>query len=303
MKKHERRKPIGLDDKMINITATILATLILVITLYPLIFVVSASFSDPSEVVAGHVGLLPKNLTLDGYKLIFEDQAIWTGYRNTIFYTVVGTILNMLFTIPAAYSLSRRDLKGRNMIMMFFSFTMFFSGGLIPTYLAMKSFSLLNTIWAVLVPGLVSITNLIIARTYFSSSIPWELQESAMIDGCSSTRMLLSIVLPLSAPILAVLTLYYMVGHWNAYFNALIYLTKEKLFPLQVFLRNILLLDQASDMMNSDPDAILDMVHRLKLKQSMKYGLVVVSTIPILILYPFMQRFFAKGVMIGAIKG
>lgn len=297
------RKLKSRDDRAIDMLANVLAALVLIITLYPLIFVVNASFSNPDEIVAGRVGLLPKGLTVDGYKLIFEDKDVWIGYRNTLFYTGFGTLLNMCFTIPAAYALSRRDLKGRRFIMLLFTFTMFFSGGMIPTYFAMKAFGLLNTIWAVLVPGLVSVGNMIIARTYFSSSVPWELQEAALMDGCSNTRLLLSVVLPLSMPILAVLTLYYMVGHWNAYFSALIYLTDKELFPLQVFLRNILLLDQSAEMMSHDPEAALDMIYRLRLKESMKYGLVVISTIPILMLYPFMQGFFAKGVMLGALKG
>lgn len=303
MKSSRARKPMGMDDKVINTVAMILALLVLIVTLYPLIFVVSASFSNPQEITAGTITLLPRGFTLDGYKLVFEDDSIWIGYRNTIFYTVVGTILNMLCTIPCAYALSRKDLRGRSFIMKFFTFTMFFSGGMIPTYFAMKSFGMLNTVWAMLFPGLVSMSNLIIARTYFISSIPWELQEAALIDGCSNTRLLLSIILPLSGPIIAVLTLYYMVGHWNAYFNALIYLTKEQLFPLQLFLRNILIVDQSAEMLASDPETLNDYMYRLQLKQSMQYGLVVVSTLPMLILYPFMQKFFGKGVMIGAIKG
>ena len=303
MKAHKARKPMGLDDKIINIIATLLALVVLIVTLYPLIFVVSASFSDPVEITAGNIVLLPRGFTLDGYKLVFEDDSIWIGYRNTIFYTIFGTVLNMVFTIPCAYALSRRDLKGRSAIMKIFTFTMFFGGGMIPTYFAMKSFGFLNTIWSMLFPGLVGVSNLIIARTYFANSIPWELQEAALIDGCSNTKLLLRIILPLSGPIIAVLTLYYMVGHWNAYFNALIYLTKQQLFPLQLFLRNILMVDQSAELLAADPETLNDYMYRLQLKQSMQYGLVVVSTLPMLILYPFMQKFFGKGVMIGAIKG
>lgn len=303
MKLRKVRKPMGLDDKVINTVATLLALLVLIVTLYPLVFVVSASFSDPKQITAGNIVLLPRGFTLDGYKLVFEDDSIWIGYRNTIFYTIFGTILNMLFTIPCAYALSRKDLWGSNFIMKIFTFTMFFGGGMIPTYFAMKSFGMLNTIWAMLFPGLVGVSNLIIARTYFASSIPWELQEAALIDGCSNTRLLLSIILPLSGPIIAVLTLYYMVGHWNAYFSALIYLTKQQLFPLQLFLRNILMVDQSAELLQADPETLNDYMYRLQLKQSMQYGLVVVSTLPMLILYPFMQKFFGKGVMIGAIKG
>ncbi len=298
-----KKKPMGLDDKVINTIVTAISALVLILTLYPLIFVVSASISDPDIVNAGKLYLLPKGFTLDGYELIFENRNIWIGYRNTIFYSIFGTFLNMLVTIPCAYSLSRKDLKGRNLIMMFFTFTMFFGGGMIPTYLAIKSYGMLNTIWAVLFPGLVGMGNLIIARTYFAASIPWELQEAAIVDGASNTRMLVSIILPLSAPILGVLTLYYLVGHWNSYFNALLYITKEDMFPLQLFLRNILLLNSSTDLMAADPDALEDMIYRMRLKTSMQYGLVVVSTLPILIIYPFLQKYFVKGVMMGAIKG
>lgn len=303
MKTRKACRPASLDDKVINISATVLAAIVLLVTLYPLIFVISASFSNPDEIAAGNIVLFPRGWTLDGYALVFEDESIWTGYRNTIFYTISGTALNMFFTLPCAYALSRRDLKGRGLIMKLFTFTMFFSGGMIPTYFAMKSFGFLNTVWAMLFPGLVSVSNLIIARTYFANSIPWDLQEAALMDGCSNTRLLVNVVLPLSGPILAVLTLYYMVGHWNQYFNALIYLTKEELFPLQLFLRNILIVDQSAEMLSGDPEALNDFVYRLRLKQSMQYGLVVVSTLPMLILYPFMQKFFTKGVMLGAIKG
>ncbi len=303
MKHRKIGKPLGIDDKLMNTVACVLTFLVLAVTLYPLIFVASASFSDPKQVIAGNVLLLPRGLTLDGYKLILEYKSIWVGYRNTLFYTVFGTALNMFVTIPCAYSLSRKDFKGRGAITMLFTFTMFFSGGMIPTYLAMKSLNLLNTVWAVLVPGLMSMGNLIIARTYFSSSVPWELQEAALIDGCSDAGLLLRMVIPLSFPMLAVLTLYYMVGHWNAYFSALIYLTDEKLFPLQVFLRNILIMDQTGDILSGDPEALQEAVRRMELKESMKYGLVVVSSLPVLMLYPFLQRFFVKGVMMGAIKG
>lgn len=206
-------------------------------------------------------------------------------------------------TLPCAYSLSRRDFRGRKGIMLLFTFTMFFSGGMIPTYLAMKSFGLLNSPFAVILPGAVNVTNLIIARTYFATSIPWELQEAATIDGCSNTGLFLKIVLPLSMPIVAVIALYYLVGHWNAYFNALIYLSNEKLYPLQLFLRNILLMDQMTEMMEGDSEALQALMRRLQLKESMKYGIVVLSSLPVLVIYPFLQKYFVKGMMIGAIKG
>ena len=300
-KKHS--KPLSRDDKVINAAAFLLVTLVLVLTLYPLLFVISASFSDPDMVIRGQIWLFPKGITLDGYSMILKYDPIWIGYRNSIFYSVVGTTLNLLVTLPCAYALSRPDFKGRNLIMLLFTFTMFFSGGMIPTYLAMKDFGLINTVFAVLFPGLVNVTNLIIARTYFANSVPWALQEAATIDGCSNVRLFTSIVLPLSMPIIAVIGLYYLVAHWNSYFNELIYLSDAKKYPLQLYLRNILLLDQMTDMMEGDSEALQELMHRLKLKESMKYGIVVVSSLPVLIIYPFLQKFFAKGVMIGAIKG
>ena len=295
--------PQSTDDRIINGAAFLLSALALILTLYPLIYVISASFSDPVAVTRGELWLLPKGITLDGYEMIFDYNPIWTGYRNTIFYAVFGTFLNLMFTLPCAYALSRRDMRGRTVIMLLFTFTMFFSGGMIPTYLSMKQFNLLNTIWSVLVPGMVSVTNMIIARTYFSTSLSWELQEAARIDGCSNTRLFLSIVMPLSMPMIAVITLYYVVGHWNSYFNALIYLSNEKLYPLQLFLRNILLLDQMTEMMEGDSEALQELMRRIQLKESMKFGIVVVSSLPVLVLYPFLQKYFVKGVMIGAIKG
>lgn len=296
-------KKFNLEDSIINYIAYGLSILALLITLYPLVYVISASFSDPLNVIRGELWLLPKGLTLDGYKIIFEYKPIWIGYRNTIFYTVFGTAINMICTIPCAFALSRHDLKGSTQIMMLFVFTLFFSGGLIPTYLAMQKYGLINTIWSVLIPGAVNVTYLIIARTYFSSSIPWELQEAAIIDGCNNTRLFFSVVLPLSLPMLAVITLYYIVIHWNSYFDALMYLSDEKLLPLQLFLRNILLLDQMTSMMDGDSEAMQELLRRIQLKESMKYGVVVVSSLPIIVIYPFLSKYFVKGVMIGAIKG
>ena len=298
-----RRQIAGMDDRIINAIAYAVCALVLVVTLYPLIFVVSASFSDPINVINGKIWLFPRGFTLDGYSMIFDYDPIWIGYRNTLCYALVGTTMNLLLTLPCAYALSRRDFKGRKGIMLLFTFTMFFSGGLIPTYLAMKDFGLLNTPFSVIFPGAVNVTNLIIARTYFATSIPWELQEAAKIDGSSNTGLFVRIVLPLSTPIIAVIALYYLVGHWNAYFNALIYLSNEKLYPLQLFLRNILLQDQMTEMMEGDSEAMQALMRRLQLKESMKYGIVVLSSLPVLVIYPFLQKYFVKGMMIGAIKG
>ena len=291
------------DDRVIHCIAIAVASCVLIITLYPLLYVISASFSDPIRVASGELILLPVGFSLEGYETIFDYEPIWIGYRNSIFYTCMGTAINLLFTIPCAYALSRREMLGHNIIMFLFTFTMFFNGGMIPTYLMMKQIGLLNTIWAMLFPGAVSVMNLIITRTYFQSTIPKELQEAALIDGCSNTRLFIKIILPLSLPVIAVITLYYAVGHWNAFFNALIYLSNAQLYPLQLYLRNILLEDMMLDLLGNDSEAMEALIRRMQLKETMKYGIVVISSLPVLALYPFLQKYFVKGVMVGAIKG
>jgi len=211
-------------DRIFNAINIIIMTLVLLIEIYPLIFVVSASISNPDLVNKGEVWFLPKDISFEGYSRVFKDKEIWTGYRNTIFYTLFGTIINLFVTLPAAYSLSRKDFYGRNIFMALFTFTMFFSGGLIPTYLIIKGLGLRDTIWALVLPGAASMYNIIITRTFFQSNIPNEMKEAAEIDGCSNTRLFLTIVLPLSTPIIAVMALFYGVGHWNSYFTALIYI-------------------------------------------------------------------------------
>ena len=292
-----------MNSRVVDWVASLLGGIVLVLTLYPLIYVLSASFSDPVSVTTGKVTLLPVQPTLDGYATIFQYGPIWLGYRNTLFYTIVGTLINMAVTLPCAYALSRRVFVGRNVLSIFFAFTMFFSGGLIPTYLVVKQLKMLNTVWALLLPTAMSVWNMIIARTYFQNSIPAGLEEAATIDGCSNLKLFFHIILPLSQPIIAVLILYYAVGHWNEYFNALIYLNDQNIYPLQLILRNILLLDQMFDMMDSDPEARQEMMRLLQMKESMKFGIIVLSTLPVMVLYPFLQKFFVKGVMIGAIKG
>lgn len=292
-----------MNSRVVDWVASLLGGIVLVLTLYPLIYVLSASFSDPVSVTTGKVTLLPVQPTLDGYATIFQYGPIWLGYRNTLFYTIVGTLINMAVTLPCAYALSRRDFVGRNVLSIFFAFTMFFSGGLIPTYLVVKQLKMLNTVWALLLPTAMSVWNMIIARTYFQNSIPAGLEEAATIDGCSNLKLFFQIILPLSQPIIAVMILYYAVGHWNEYFNALIYLNDQNIYPLQLILRNILLLDQMFDMMDSDPEARQEMMRLLQMKESMKFGIIVLSTLPVMVLYPFLQKFFVKGVMIGAIKG
>lgn len=286
------------DDKIFDAVLYGITAALLVLVGYPLVFVVSASFSNPIDVVEGRVWLLPQGFTLEPYKLVFQNEKIWSGYANTVFYTVAGTFINLVMTVLAAYPLSRKDLPGQQFLMFFVTFTMFFSGGLIPTYLLVKSLGMNNTIWAMLIPGAIATYNLIVMRSFFQNSIPNELQESAWMDGCNFFRMLWSIILPLSKPILAVMVLFYGVGHWNAYFNALIYLKDRDLYPLQLILREILILNQ-DDMGGGD----IGMSERVMLAESIKYSVIIISSVPVLLLYPFIQRYFVKGVMIGSIKG
>lgn len=292
----------SLDDRIVDTLVYVLGTLITVIAAYPLIFVLSASFSEPSSVITGKVVLWPVNFTVEGYKTILEYAGIWTGYRNTIFYTLIGTTINICLTLPAAYALSRADFKARGFFTAFFSFTMFFNGGLIPTYLVVKGLGLVNNPAVLVILGAVSVWNMMITRTFFQGSIPHSLEEAAYLDGCSTTRLFLQIVLPLSTPIIAVLVLFYAVGHWNNYFNALIYLSKAEHYPLQLYLRNVLILEDVSALMG-DTEAVQEWLERLERKEAMKFGVVVVSSVPVLVLYPFLQKYFVKGMTIGAIKG
>lgn len=287
--------------KAFNISFLFIA---LMVVLYPLIYIVSASVSDPAQVNSGEMWLFPKGFTLEGYKLIFENDQIWRGYLNTIFYTALGTLINLAVTIPAAYALARKDFIGRGFLTGFFVLTMFFSGGLIPTYLVVKDLGLIDTVWAMVLPNAAAVWSIIIARVFFQVTIPKELEESARIDGCSNFRMFMKIVLPLSAPIIAVMALFYGVGHWNGYFNALIYLSDKDLYPLQLVLREILVLQEMSSQSTSLTGSMAEMLHsKEQLAAIIKYGVMIVSTLPIIIVYPFLQRFFVKGVMIGSLKG
>jgi putative aldouronate transport system permease protein len=287
------------EDFVFDIIVNSIGVLIIVIMLYPLLFVLSASFSDPDMVLRGNIILLPKGLTLAPYKMVFANSDIWQSYKNTIFYTVAGTLINISLTILAAYPLSRKDMPCRKILTLVIIFTMYFNGGLIPTYLLVRDLHLYNTVWAVMIPAAISTYNLIVARTFFENSIPNELYESAKLDGCSNIGMLFRIVLPLSSAIIAVLVLYYGVAHWNSYFSALVYLRNEKLFPLQIILRDILILGQTEQMGSND----VGMGEKIKMAEGIKYSVIVISSVPVLLLYPFLQKYFVKGVMIGAIKG
>jgi len=276
-------------------------TLALAVVVVPLIFVVSASMSNPEMVYRGQVLLWPRDISFEGYARILRNPDIYTGYRNTLLYTTVGTFLNVVLTVMVAYPLSRKDLVGRNLVTIFLTITMFFTGGLIPLYLVVRGLGLVNTIGAMILPNAISFWNIIITRTYFQTTIPDDLIHAAQIDGCSNSRLLLTIIVPLSKPILAVMALYYGVGHWNAFFNALIFLSSRDLFPLQVFLREILIQNQfTQDMMQSD---VMTVEAQVKIGEQVKYGLIIVSSVPILLAYPFLQRYFVKGVMVGSIKG
>lgn len=264
--------------------------------IFPLLHIISGSFSDPMSLLRGEVSFWPKGFTLTMYEKVFKDSSIWRGYRNTIFYTVMGTAISVAITTCAAYSLSRKDFYGKNIFMGMFVFTMFFNGGMIPTFLIVQRLNLLNTFWALILPTAVSTYNLIIMRTFFQSTIPFELVESASLDGCTDLGIFFRIVLPLSGPIIAVMVLFYGVGQWNAWFPALLYLRDRALYPLQMVLREVLIESDISNMAGSSGDVEI-------IGDGLKYATMVVATVPIMCLYPFLQKYFVKGVMIGAVKG
>jgi putative aldouronate transport system permease protein len=272
---------------------------VLLVVLYPLIYVVSSSFSSPLAVSSGQVWLWPVDFSLRGYEVAFSNPQIVTGYANSLYYTFFGTLISVALTVLLAYPLSRRTLFGRNSIMIFITFTMIFYGGLIPTYLVVKNLGMLNTRWALLIPQAIAAWQVIIARTFFQVNIPDELAEAAELDGCSDLRFLWSIVLPLSKPIIAVLVLMYAVGQWNAYFDALLYLKSADLYPLQLVLRSILILNT---FVSGSMEASV-MIERQQLADLLKYSLIVVGSLPVLLIYPFAQRYFVRGMLIGSIKG
>ncbi len=308
MEKHISKVRQSRGDRAFGIVNGLLIALSFAITLYPLIYVISASISSPDAVASGRMILWPVDITWKGYQYILQYGDIWTGYANTLFYTLVGTSINLIVTLPCAYGLSRRDVPFRGLVMTLFLITMYISGGLIPGYINLSEMHMINTRWVLLLPGAVSTYNLIVARTFFANTIPWELHEAAFLDGCSNIRLFLKIVLPLSAPIVVVMTLYYGVAHWNSYFNAMIYLSDRSKYPLQVFLREILTKGQfAADAVKSGAafteEEMIAMMKETETANLIKYCVIIVSTVPMMILYPFLQRFFTKGVMIGAVKG
>lgn len=287
-------------DRIFMSLVYVFLTLVLLVVLLPLLYILSSSFSSPQSVVSGKVWLWPVDFTFDGYKAVFNNPQIGVGFMNSIFYTVVGTIINVALTVMLAYPLSRRTFYGRNVIMILLVITMMFEGGLIPYYLVVKNLELLDTRWAMILPGALAVFQVIIARTFFQTTIPNELAEAADLDGCNDLRFIFSIVLPLSKPILAVMMLMYAVGHWNAYFDALIFLRSADLFPLQIVLRNVLILNTVDASMIANAD---QMIAQQGLKDLLKYSLIVVASGPVLIIYPFVQKYFVQGVMIGSLKG
>ena len=295
------REPVS--DRVFNTVNVLLLTVVVALIVYPVWFVLIASVSEPTQVSLGNVRWLPKGFTLEGYTRILAYRPIWIGYRNSIFYTAAGTSINLFITLTCAYALARRDFLGRNVLTAVFTFTMFFNGGLIPTFLVVRQLGMINTVWALLLPNAAAMWNIILTRTFFKSTIPHELEEAAFMDGCSNTRLFVSVVLPLSAPIIAVMALFYGVAHWNSYFQALIYLSNRDLMPLQIFLREILVMNEIVDFMTLSSDEMETMVRRQEMAEIMKYGLIVVATLPVLLVYPYVQRYYVRGIMVGAIKG
>ena len=279
-------------EKVFDVVITIVMGVIAVLFLLPLLNVLACSFSSPDKVVAGEVGLIPVEFTLDGYKKVFANDSLIRGFLNSLLYTFLGTVIPVTLQMLCAYPLSRRDFKGRKFLNIFLTLTMFISGGMIPTYLLISKLQMLDTMWAIIIPGCVSVSNIIVIRTYMSTSIPNELQEAARIDGCSDFQIFLRVILPLCRPILFVMVLYAIVGYWNNYFNALLYIQSTDLYPLQRVLQDMLV-SNGNSLGGGDPN----------LQEQLKYVTIVVSSLPLLIIYPFFQKYFEKGVVMGGVKG
>lgn len=299
MSKKRQAKKIKAGDVTFDVVNTIILVTVLLIVLYPLYYVLIASFSNPDLVLTGKIFLLPKGFQTESYERVFSNPEIMRGYLNTILYTLVGTCINLAVTLSGGYALSRRDLRGRKGFMIFFTFTMFFGGGTVPTYMLVRKLHLLNTFWAMVIPNAMSVWNLILCRNFFESNIPLELLEVAQIDGCRNDYFFYKIVLPLSKALIAVMVLFYAVGHWNSYMQPLLYLSDRARYPLQLVLKNILI--------SSQPDASLagmnDRAEMYKQTEMLKYALVVVSSVPMIVMYPFVQKYFVQGVMVGSVKG
>lgn len=287
------------EDKIFDFIIYTVAALLILITLYPMYFIVIASISNPTDVSSGNIVLWPKGINMRGYEQLLNYKQLWVGYKNTIIYALLGTCMNLIVNISASYALSRKDLVGKKLITFYYLVPMFFGGGLIPTYLIVKNFNLLDTRWVMILPFSVITYYIIVGRTFFSNNIPDDLWEAAQIDGCGNLTFFFKIVLPLSKAVIAVIALWSAVGHWNAYFNALIYLRSDVLQPLQIVLRNILISNQTMSMMMTGTAA----TEARQAAELIKYGIIVVSSAPIMCMYPFVQKYFNQGVMIGAVKG
>jgi len=287
-------------DRTFQWVAIGIVSLLTLLILLPMINVVSASFSSSSAVNAGRVLLLPVDATLNNYMTILNYKSVWLGYRNTVFYTVVGTFINVVLTMICAYPLAQKSFSGRKFLSILFFIPLIFNGGMIPNYILMRDLKIINTLWAGLIPGAINVFNMIVARTFIQTSIPETMAEAARIDGCSPARYFFSFVLPLSKTIIAVISMYYAVSHWNDYFTAFLYINKRSLYPLQLFLREILVNSQFDSSVMSDPEAARQLQG---LAETLKYVIIVVSTLPLMCIYPFVQKYFVKGVMIGSVKG
>ena len=289
----------GCDLVFYGVSALVIGILTLTV-LYIIVYILSASFSSPAALAAGKVVLWPVDFSVDGYKAVFNYSKVWIGYRNTIFYVIVGTAINVSMTLLCAYPMAQKDLYGGKAIMAYFTFTMIFNGGMIPTYILVKNLGIMNTVWSLLIPGAMTVYNMIIARTFIRTNIPGELRDAARIDGCDDFHFFFEVVLPLSKAIIAVLTLWYAVGRWNSYMDAFLYLRDNKLYPLQIFLKDVLVSGEfsAEDMM--DPETAIALQN---MKLLLKYSLIVVSVVPLFFFYPFVQKYFVKGVTIGSVKG
>ena len=292
------------EDVIFDTVIFIILTLILFVVAYPLYWVIISSFSDPTAVSAGKVLLRPIGFTLKGYAEVFKNSQVMRGFFNSIVITFVGVCVNLAVTLPTAYALSRDNFSGKKPITIFYMITMFFGGGMIPTYLVVKNMQLLNTIWALVLPGCLSVYNMIVARTFFKSNISEELYEAGEIDGCTQSRFFFQIALPLSKAIIAIMVLYYGVGHWNSYFSALLYISDQDKYTLQLVLRNILITNQtALSQTATTAAARAALQEQQQLIDVMKYSLIIISSVPVLIMYPLVQKHFVKGVMIGSVKG
>ncbi|XVV09932.1 carbohydrate ABC transporter permease [Actinoplanes sp. CA-131856] len=292
------REPFS--DRMFLIVVTLMLCVLLALVLLPLIYIVASSFSSPAAVNAGRVFLWPVEFSLEAYRSALSNSEVLQGYYNSLIYAVGGTIISVTLTVAIAYPLSRKNFYGRNVIMTLLIFTMLFSGGLIPTYMVVHDLGILDTRWALLIPNAIGVWQVIIARTFFANTVPDELYEASQLDGAGGLRTLWSVVLPLSKPLLAVLALMYTIYQWNTYFDALVYLKDPDLFPLQIVLRNILILNTPGRAGSVD---LAQSMHQMQLANVLRYALIVISSLPVLIIYPFVARFFTKGVLVGAVKG